>query len=188
MNDPVIPTRAIAERWTEATRKVESIPINLTRGPSRVIHSVDSGGTGNDITHPFTSTLDGDNVVVQPGTINQLLPSNMFSTLTMGVGNPYYLLLNAGSDGKSVTSATLSLATSLSAPLLPTTSGSAPTAFKVLLAVITGTTPNWTLYQIGLGNITALPKQVLLIPKGSVTPGTEPFDRWWTWAIIQKAV
>ena len=137
-----------------------------------------------------TSLVDSTTVTIAPGTINALVPSNMFDVN----GRPYltisatdttqYVLLTASTNGKIITSASLSASTSNVDPSLNIMKGAAPASFQVLIAIIVNVLGQ-QIFQIGLGNITAIPKQMFLEGKVPVGIGAEPFDRWWSWVYSQ---
>jgi len=80
-----------------------------------------------------TATTTGYEVTFQAGTINGVLPSNMFDKLTgVTTASINYFYLKCATDGKVITSSIIEKATSLRTPAQPT-ADSAPSEFNILL-------------------------------------------------------
>ena len=138
---------------------------------------------------PFTVSFNptDDSITIQPGVVNQLLPSNMYSgannspIFVLGAPTVYYVYLVCSTNGQSVTACPLSI--SVTPPsAIGNTSASAPATFHLALATVIGNVNNRTVYQHNTGNADVLAKQSFLVGKtGTINPGQEPFDRYYTW-------
>jgi hypothetical protein len=118
-------------------------------------------------------------VSFSPGTVNSILPSNIFSGLTGSYtsGSTQYVYNSNTTDGKTITSTTLTL--SSDAPTQQTaTMWTAPSAFTYLVGVVVDKTPYKT---ISCGNLNFAPTIAITIPKSSISPNTIPFDNYYVW-------
>lgn len=122
---------------------------------------------------------------VYPGTLSQLLPTNIFSAINLGTTDPttgaltgtYYITVNAVTDGKEPNSCTINASTT--APAAPTLSANtAPTSFVILLGVV----DNGVIYQIESENLDYYAQVAFVESQAPTAPGDEPFKRWWKWA------
>jgi hypothetical protein len=150
-------------------RPVVAAPLSarVTGDGTHISIRVPPGGTSTPTeTHPFqiTSFADPESnsespsylVTVQPGTINNILPSNVFDggiglTEFAAPANALrYVCLSATSNDGSISSCTLSVDTSV--PTQQTAlANSLPASFKVLLGVVY----NGTVKQIATDNLRA---------------------------------
>ena len=122
-----------------------------------------------------TSCSDGE-LSVHPGTVNGLLPSNMFSALSVSDGL-HYLKAKVTTNGKSVTSVSLAVEESYMDCVITATRDAAPTALAYIIAAIC----DGAVFQIWKTNIIITPVVAFLETREPPTPGAEPFVRWWTW-------
>ena len=159
----------------QSSRRRAAFPGRRQRGGNRYLYTTISKPGAHYIAN------------VTPGHVNGIIPASIFTDLTVVDGN--YVYLTVTTDGKSVTAVTKTAGALPAAPLLPSTSGQAPTTFYIPLALIHDTGGGALVcYRLNSGNILALPKQVMLTAKsGSIAAGSEAFDRWWTWVVKQPA-
>jgi len=134
-----------------------------------------TGGIGAEA-HPWKATLSGTELSVRQGTIDGILPSNIFSTLTIPDGSTRYITLNVSCTDSAPSSCTLSAETD--APVTSITLANTPPAtFKDLIAVIA----DGTIHQIRDANLTATSQKVFDEPVSSPAPGEYnlvPYYRW----------
>ena len=149
------------------------------------------GGGAASETHPFQVVAfadpDGDPeapsylATVRPGTINNLLPSNIFSgaeqqEFSIASDQLQYVVLTSTTDGKRITAASLSVETSAPAAQTPVLFG-LPTSIETLIAVVYNT----NVFQVVKDNITLTGKIVVTTSKASPGPGELAFDTWYQW-------
>lgn len=132
---------------------------------------------------PFDVTVSGASdprdVTVRPGTVNNLLPSNMFSVGATPVSGTRYVTLVLTFSTGEVTGALLSMDT-VAPDASPVTEGTPPTTLTILLAVIVDT----VVFQVRHGNITVTPVEAFRADRASpASPGELPYSSWWQWSI-----
>lgn len=170
---------------TIADNSFQRIPLAFITSQKYVVDLRPIGGSGaSSAIEPFTIflTIDEENdsgsFTIWPGTINELLPTDMMSTFDYGLGNTLYVKLNVVTNGKAVTAATISPESTPTSPIA-TLQGSAPTTFGILIGVIA----NNTLFQVRTGNITASLVEALQEGKAVPSPGLSPYNFYYTWEI-----
>lgn len=146
---------------------------------------VSSGGGGPAPAgpYPFDVEFSGSGspltATIRPGTINGLLPSDYSDTYSITVPGLYYFVLSATVASGEVSAATLSMDGS-PPPGIPVELGEPPVAFQYLLGVIV----DGVWYRtIGPGSLNAAGQEVFRISKLSPTPGTLPYEIYYTWNI-----
>ena len=133
----------------------------------------------------FNSTAQ--TVRFRPVTVNQLVPSNFQSDLS--VANAVsYIYVHCETDGSQVNAATMDVS---STPRTPpaVTMGSAPSAFDVLVWVIVRTSSGggytFSKFKVwGCGNISATPAEYIRTDKSSPAPGQSSYDIWYAWQAV----
>lgn len=142
--------------------------------------AVRGGAGGGAGPSPFDCSVSGTDLTLRPGTINQVLPSNMFSTLTLPGGSyTRYIVLTATCSSGEVTSAALSVETTQ--PVAPgVDAGSPPASFAVLLAVIVD---GQVFRTIAPGSLQAQVVESFRADKASPTFGLSPYDIYYTWLV-----
>lgn len=152
----------------------------------RLYQLLSDGGTGGGSTpvYPFDVSFSGSGtltVTVVPGAINGLLPTNILSTLSIGATATGYLVLSATVSAGQIASCVLSIASSPSAAI-PVNMGQPPTAFDFLIGVIV----NGVWFRtIGPGGLAATASEAYRVSKLTPSPGTLPYDIWYTWDITE---
>ena len=130
-------------------------------------------------TGPFpwqTSCSDAGVLSVHPGTINGMLPSNIFSDLTVADGL-HFLKAKVTTNGKSVTSVTLAVEDSYMDCGMNAVENAAPATLAYIIAAIS----DGTVLQVVKTNIVITPTVAFLMARTPPTSWDEPFTRWWTW-------
>jgi hypothetical protein len=145
-----------------------------------------TGGGGATESHPFqisASTDAEDNVTltVDPGTLNSLLPSNVFDGAALrefaaGSGLQY-VVLTGTSDGEQFTSCALSVESQAVQPQAPTVFGLPTTAAFLLGVVYEG-----SVFQVQKTNLLVTGKQQYVKQKSTpAAPGTLPYEIYYVW-------
>lgn len=133
---------------------------------------------------PFkiTATTTGASVKisVSPGTANQYIATNVFATFTVSKTGTFYVKASIVTDGQNITS--FSITCNGTEPNYQSaTPSSLPTAFDVLLAIITNGIPYRTL---GCGSIVATPAEAFRTDKPSpADPGELTYIPYYIWEI-----
>lgn len=173
------------ERLIGGQKSAFSNIFKLIKRLPRRIRFGGGGGSSAAVDHcPFDITLTdkvGPNVDIniRPGTINQLVPTNIFSLIDYDPTTVVYVKVHATTNGKEVTGATI-VANTTPSVFIPATSGGGATEFDVLVAILNS---GQIVRVLTCGNINAVISQTFLEDKPSPTPGTSPFIRWYTWII-----
>lgn len=150
--------------------------------------SIGGGGTSTT-THPFkiSSRQNPDNenqylVSITPGTANNIIAQNTFDgtelrEFTLAKDTLGYAVLTAATNGKEITSTTLSVTTTQPA-------GQAATMFTLPTEVnfTLGIIYNGTVHQLITNNINVAGKIVYTKDKATAAaPGQLPFEIWYVW-------
>jgi hypothetical protein len=156
--------------------------------------SLPRGGTSTPATetHPFqiTSRQDPDSdpedptylVTIRPGTINALLPTDIFdgtalNEFSLAADTLSYVVLSATSDGEQITSATVSLESSPPTAQTPAVFGLPASADFLLGAVF-----NTSVYQVISTNLSLTGKQQYIASKDApAEPGELPYEIYYVW-------
>jgi len=130
-------------------------------------------------------TTDESTVVLYPGTVNQLLPSDTYTTFTVDNSGTYYVKAIASTDGKNVTSVSLECDTDVPEAQTATPFG-LPTTVEIPLYVIS----DGSLFRlIGTGSVSLAGNQVFVTDKDPpADPGTLPYTPWFIWSVVNSPV
>lgn len=145
-------------------------------------------------THPFQITsfedpdADPENenppclATVRPGTINQIIPSNHFDgdalrEFSVSANTLTYVVLTATTNGKEITSATLSTETAAPAAQAATLF-SLPAEIKYTLGLVYNT----SVFQIEKTSISLTGKVVVSTERPNPAPGELPFNAYYVWS------
>ena len=125
---------------------------------------------------------DGNNpyVVLKPGTLNNMIPTNMFNQFSISSGTTWYVILHAETDGYRPTTCEIRVDTSPGAPS-DVQLNLAPNNFDVNLGVIV----NLTRFQLVDGLLFATPDVAIYTLTESPAPGRPLYDNNYTWFIEQ---
>lgn len=126
-----------------------------------------------------TQVTSGYNVSFAIGTVNGILPINMFSPITnVSTSSINYFYLKCSSDGKLITNVVIEKSTSLRNPQT-SNKNTAPSEVNILLACMT--TAGTMLKAIPCENISA--KIIPTIQEDNVTytAGERNFDQYYSW-------
>jgi hypothetical protein len=140
------------------------------------------GGAGAPTeAHPVKIASSGESVTIQPGTINNLLPTNActdnaLTALSLTPDALTFVILRAVSADGAMTSC--SLLTSTTAPTSQTpTIFSLPTTYDVLLGIVY----NSTVRQVVSTNLSVAGRQMFVTDRDVTTPGQLPYDVYFVW-------
>lgn len=133
-------------------------------------------------TFPWQISIDGNGFIhVKPGTINGLLPVNIFATLgPTGQGTIGYVALQCFTDGVTPTDAQLYFSTSVPPPPAHAINVT-PFEFQVLI----GCTVDLAPLNVVDGLLWANPKIAIQTLKPQPIPGAPYYDNNYTWEITQ---
>jgi len=151
--------------------------------------SVAGGGGGGgpfpfDVSFTAGSDASHRTATVRPGTLNGLIPDNILTTEDVDINNTYYLILEATAMDGQIASAHLRFDSSAPTTGIPTTMGEPPIAFEFCIGIIVGDGAMSTWYRtIGNGSLFAEGSEVFRVSKVAPSPGTLPYDIWYTWFI-----
>ena len=174
-------------------RPVVAAPLSarVTGDGTHISIRVPSGSSTPTETHPFqiNSFLDPDSepespsylATVRPGTINTLLPTGI---LDGGGLEPHavpadslrYVVLDAGSDGEQVTTATVSVESSAPEAQTPEIFG-LPSTAKFLLGLVY----NSNVFQVQFTNLSVTGKQQFITSKANAGIGELPYEIHYVW-------
>jgi hypothetical protein len=139
-----------------------------------------NGSTSFRTWYPFDPILSGTTVTFYPGTVNNVLPTNYLTGVSVGSGSTKYLTLNVTTNNGKVT--TCSITADASQPGDQTaTLGVPPTTFKVLLAVFDGSSTVTKVWENK--NIQAQSVVVYRADKAIPVVGSSPYDEFYSWLI-----
>ena len=136
-------------------------------------------------TCPFTPTAtvatSGYDVSFSAGTVNGLLPSNMFSPLTgVTTSARNYFYVKCTSDGKSLSTAIIEKDTSIRTPPASTID-TAPTTLDILIATMA--TSGEIVSAIPCGNVSAKIVPTIQEDNSSFVVGERNFKQYYNWEI-----
>lgn len=136
-----------------------------------------SSDTEVDAPTCWSPSLNSDTheITLYPGSINGLVPSNMFDTFS--VSGTQYIVATCTTDGSQINAITLAVESSPPTPAAAT-SGAAPLSFKVLITIFNDDLA----YNMGGCGMTFVPQESIRVDKVSPTPGTLPYTSWYVWS------
>ena len=142
------------------------------------ILNVDGGGE-TAFQRPFDINIfSSGNCSVAAGTINNVVPSNMFNNFSFDANAINYCKISATAAGGQISSASISIDTT--APASPSVlQGGPPTTMNLLFGIISGS----AFRTIGDSNFTVNSVESYKVPK-TVAVGELPYDIYYTWEVI----
>lgn len=138
---------------------------------------IDLQGAGTP--DPETGEYTSYTATVNPGLIGGILPSNWNDEFNVPSGLSY-MVVECQSDGKVVTTATISNDTEIPTSQNPTLN-TAPDTFKILFAVLKDGKAIRTLRE---GHISVNTVVVLTTPSDNPLPGLNVLDRHYVWGLM----
>lgn len=134
--------------------------------------------------YPFEVTVNAGTggaltAKVSPGTLNNIIPTNIFDDISVAATGMAYIWLDVTTDGKKVTSMTIATGAALTGGN-DATADTAPSSFKVPIAIV----KDAKVLTIVRTNLSYLPKVWMVAPKKPASAGEEPFTRWWAWSLV----
>ena len=143
---------------------------------------------------PFTLvSLDtSGNLTLGPGTVNGLVPSNPFNSISCP-GTLTYVSLLCQTDSNQVNQVAWQTGATPPAPPLAL-KGAAPTTFSVLIGIVkrvtSGTTTSyqwWRIWPLDF-NVVAIPQPWISTDRTDPQPGQTPQETWYSWSIVAGVV
>lgn len=185
-------------RLREAVEQVRLQPgpgylVNRSRGGTtlQILSGPGGGSAGVDQACPLeaslTTTTSGYTVTVAPGTINGLIASNYLACMSVAssplsgtTASAHYVVADAVTDGKQLTSWSLDITSSAPAAPTPTTP-LAPTTFEWPLAVVA---TSGSIYQLApCAMLNALVEESVTVAGTLSTPYDNAFETYYYWII-----
>lgn len=172
-----------ARSHNDLLRRVANLQAETVMPPRR-------GSGGTSVIKPFTMILTAQaspstdfDLILWPGTVNQLVPSSMFTPITYDPTTTRYVKLRVSTDGYKPTSTSIVSEAGVTSAISEA-ADTAPTSLDILVGVIvTG-----TLYQVWQsGNVILTPSLVLTVGKAVPVPGTSPYTYYYTWGVSGDA-
>lgn len=147
---------------------------------------VNGGGAQFPAPHPFQVTRAdtdlGTFVKVRPGTINNLVPTNIFDSLAITATGVEYVVLTVNLDSTpSPTSAVLSIETDYPVPSA-TTPTHPPSVAKDVIAVLN----DGVIFQVRDTNLIATSAEVFQETIDNPDPGERDYIPWYRWEISES--
>ena len=115
---------------------------------------------------------------IAPGTINGILPSNIFSTFSVSSTTTYFIA-RATTNGKQVVSAVIIVSSSPPQNQTPVPQA-LPASFDKLFAI---SMEGNVFRTIPSGSITVAPQPLFTADRDSWTPGKPMTETWYSWAV-----
>ena len=129
--------------------------------------------------NPTTGKYSSYKTILNPGLVGGILPNNWEAEFTVSSGLSY-MVVDCQSNGKVVTTASISNSTSAPQQQTPGLN-TAPSSFKILFAVIKDGAAIRTVRE---GHIALNPVISLSLSKPSPTPGLNVLDRYYVWGLL----
>lgn len=126
------------------------------------------------------SSSSGSYITLRAGTLNGLLPINMFQQFGISGSGTVYVVLRVFTDGVQPSSASLELESQPPEPP-PHFVNVAPAAFPILIGLTVDLKP----FNTVDGLLEATPKVVLKTTVSNPSPGTPLYDLHWSWSVTQ---
>ena len=156
----------------------------LKRTPAGTILDFKRGGGGGNLC-PLTPAVSvtGANYSIRmsPGSVNNLMPSNMFSSFIVGTGtSPVYVKAVVASDGTKVTSSAFAVNTTPPVAQSPTASA-LPTSVEVLVAIVNSGIAYRT---IGCGSVSLQGVEDYRLDKATAVAGSLAYTPYYAWKVV----
>ena len=116
---------------------------------------------------------------IVPGTVNGILPSNIFDTFTLDTTSVWYFKATATTDGKIVTAVELNVDSSPPDTQTPVPQAM-PAAFDKLFAMVKD---GKVFRMIPDGSITVGAQSLFVADRESWTPGKPMTETWYAWGV-----
>lgn len=118
-------------------------------------------------------------VKVKPGTINQIIPSNMFSDWAVAATGTYYVTLDCTSDGDTITDVIIDGNSDIPPDLIGSEENAAPADLSILLGLVVDHVP----FQLISDCLDAQTQLTILTLKDTPIAGEPFFDLNYTWKV-----
>jgi hypothetical protein len=143
-----------------------------------------TGGSDEDLPWDLSVSQSGGitSVGIRPGSINNIVPSNMFQTILASgsSGSPLYVKLACSTDGRVITDVLIYINNNQAAAQGPTNSA-LPSYFEYTVGVISGGLG----YNIARKLLTATGSRLFLTsPNSPAGPGEMAFEEFLVWSLV----
>lgn len=130
--------------------------------------------------------VDGDSpkALVYPSTINNMLPSNAGSSISMPESGKRLVVLTVETDGRQVTSCKLESATDSPSPP-QCLNGAPPSTFKIPIWVMLDDGSQFQVHSKPLIAVMTLCRQ---LERSEIPAGASPWENWWTWSVGPEVI
>ena len=130
---------------------------------------------------PFDVIIDGTHtsLYLMPGTINQVLPTNMLSSFSISSSGNYCVYLSVNTDGYTVVNATINVSGSVPSQGIISTPAAAPSSFNIVIGMIN----SGVLTQVAHGNINATTVPTIQQDRYPPVVGMSTTIRWYSWTV-----
>lgn len=130
---------------------------------------------------PWAATVSGTTLTLLPGTINSVVPSNIFAEFTITGSGIEFVVVTLSITSDSPNSALISIESTPPIPSL-TTEGSVPAEAKDVVAIVN----DGVVYQIRNTNIYAQSYEVFRNPVAAPVYGELNYVPWYRWEILES--
>lgn len=189
VNDDITLIRSKVERMRQALLALRPVPsgtitARVTQSGTMLdLRNVVVNGDGTSGPFPFDITISGTagtyKATFYPGVINQLLPSNLLTGVSVPDTGTKYLSLNLTASNGQITAAAITADASAPAAIAPF-AGQPPTAFSILIGIVV----DHVAFKIwGNGNIQASGTESFRLQKVTPVAGQLPYDVYYTWTL-----
>ena len=142
-----------------------------------------AGGGGNNNARPWDLTVSESggvtSVRIVPGTINNIVPSNMFANILAGTADTLFVKLACSTDGMVITDVFIYMNSNPAAAQTAVNSA-LPTYFEFTVGVIN----NGTGYNTAQRLLAAVGSRLFITDKNTpAQPGELAFQEWLVWAV-----
>lgn len=133
-----------------------------------------------------SATPDEFDVVVNPGTVNGLLTSNILSKITQPITSTMYVNLTCTSDGFAITESTISV-DSDPPDYVEAEEGAPPSSLKILLGMLYIPSPGASpkVYQVVYNSLIVVPSIWIQITDEDPVPFGNPFTNYYIWNVSE---
>ena len=166
-------------RAIRALRPMSGTGVLVKTSPNgTVMSAMVSADTSSSSAPPFDlSSIDATTISLSTGTVNNIIPTNVNTPLTItGVGTEY-VSLNVSATNAKVVSSSFSITTS-SPAAIGVVQGQPPTSFSVCTHVLVNGSSSRV---IGNSSLVFTPYEAWRLAKVMTSPDSMPYDSYYSW-------
>ena len=127
----------------------------------------------------FKKVEDVDGITIRPGSVDGVVPNNIFSFFPIGTGTQY-VVLNIEANHAGVVQCVITLDSAV-----PDVSGTAQNAAPDNFTDVIGVIHEGNIFQIRKKNLTCSTQVALIIPSETVEPWRENLIRYYKWIVTE---